>query len=65
MDDIRHIRQALGLTQTEFAEKLGLHQSTICRFEKGTLRLDKRTLLAARALLSDAEQHDTEVGEAA
>lgn len=59
MDDIRHIRQALGLTQADFAEKLGLHQSTISRFEKGALPLDKRTLLAARALLAAApDQRD-------
>jgi len=52
MTDIRQIRQALGLTQTDFAERLGLHQSTISRFEKGALPVDKRTELAAQALLN-------------
>jgi transcriptional regulator with XRE-family HTH domain len=54
MDDIRHIRQTLGLTQAEFADKLGLHQATISKFEKGGLPVDKRTLLAAQALLATA-----------
>jgi hypothetical protein len=36
------------------ADKLGLHQSTISRFETGELPLDKRTLLAAQALLKAA-----------
>ncbi len=46
------IREALGLTQEQMAGHLGLHQSTISRFERGELPLDKRTLLAAQALLS-------------
>lgn len=51
MDDIRSIREALGLSQAQMAEKLEVHQSTISRFENGDLPTDKRTLLAARALL--------------
>ncbi len=58
MTDIRQIRQALGLTQTDFAERLGLHQSTISRFEKGALPVDKRTRLAAQALLNSHVQAD-------
>ncbi|BEV00101.1 helix-turn-helix domain-containing protein [Novosphingobium olei] len=54
MDDIRHIRRKLNLTQCEFADRLGLHQSTISRLERGDLPLDKRTLLAAQALLSQS-----------
>lgn len=52
MEDIRRIRTRLGLTQIEFAERLGLHQSTISRFETGELPTDKRTILAAQALLA-------------
>lgn len=55
MDSIQDIRIALSLTQAEMADALGLHQSTISRFELGILPLDKRTLLAAKALL-DAKQ---------
>jgi transcriptional regulator with XRE-family HTH domain len=52
MEDIRDIRRQLGLTQSEFADRLGLHQSTISRFERGDLPVDKRTVLAAQALLA-------------
>lgn len=52
MDDLRTIRAKLGITQAAFADALGLHQSTISRMETGELDLDKRTLLAATALLS-------------
>lgn len=58
MDELRTIRTELGLTQAEFADRLGLHQSTISRFEKGDLPLDKRTLLAAQALRSEAPTPD-------
>lgn len=51
MEDIQTIRKALGLSQAEMANRLGLHQTTISRFERGELPLDKRTLLAAQSLL--------------
>jgi len=54
MQDIQSIRKALGLSQSEMAERLGLHQTTISRFERGDLPTDKRTLLAAELLLSQA-----------
>lgn len=52
MADIRSIRTELKLTQAEFADELGVHQSTISRFETGEQPVDKRTLLAAQALLA-------------
>lgn len=55
MENIQTIRKALGLSQSEMAEQLGLHQTTISRFERGELPLDKRTLLAARLLLSQSQ----------
>lgn len=54
MQDIQSIRKALGLSQSEMADRLGLHQTTISRFERGELPTDKRTLLAAELLLSQA-----------
>jgi|GEM_PF-1507606 len=54
MKDIRSIRKHLGLTQSEFAERLGLNQSTVSRLETGELTTDKRTMLAAHALLAGA-----------
>lgn len=48
------IREALGLSQAQMADQLGVHQSTISRFERGELPTDKRTLLAAQTLLTTA-----------
>jgi DNA-binding XRE family transcriptional regulator len=45
------IRGKLALTQAEFADALGIHQSTISRMERGELEIDKRTMIAAQALL--------------
>lgn len=51
MESIASIREALGLSQAQMADALGLHQTTISRFERGEMPTDKRTLLAAQALL--------------
>jgi transcriptional regulator with XRE-family HTH domain len=48
--DVKAARQALGLTQTELAEKLGVTQATVSRFETGDLKVDDRTRLALEAL---------------
>ncbi len=50
MSYIASARRALGLSQKELGEKLGLNQSTISRFETGELEVDERTLLAIDAL---------------
>jgi transcriptional regulator with XRE-family HTH domain len=49
--DIRETRRSLGLSQAELAERLGLHQATISRFESGKLPIDERTTLAIDALV--------------
>lgn len=51
MTDIRDARRVLGLSQSELATKLGVHQTTISRFETGDLPADERTVLAVNALL--------------
>jgi transcriptional regulator with XRE-family HTH domain len=56
MVDLREIRRALKLSQAEMADRLGLHQTTISRFERGELPLDKRTELAVVALRNEADQ---------
>lgn len=53
METIQAIRETLGLTQAELADRLGIHQSTISRMERGELGTDKRTMIAARTLLAD------------
>lgn len=52
MSDIREIRKQLCLTQAELADRLGLHQATISRFETGGLPVDRRTRLALDALIA-------------
>lgn len=53
---ILDIRKALNLSQAEMADRLGLNQSTISRFETQGLIPDKRTMLAATALLSQSHR---------
>jgi transcriptional regulator with XRE-family HTH domain len=60
MDNIRSTRTELGLNQVELARLLGLHQSTISRFESGDLSVDGRTRLALDALLMRAAATDSE-----
>jgi transcriptional regulator with XRE-family HTH domain len=55
MMDMRTIRRELNLSQAEFADKLGLHQSTVSRFETGELPIDRRTELAILALSAGSE----------
>lgn len=51
MTDIRDIRTSLGLTQAELATRLGIHQTSVSRMEKGEWPLDARTELALAALV--------------
>lgn len=55
MIDLRSIRHDLKLSQVEMADLLGLHQTTISRFETGDLPIDKRTELAIQALQASSE----------
>jgi len=52
--DIKTIRELHNLSQAEMADRLGVTQSTVSRFERGELKLDKRTRLAIEALFSAA-----------
>lgn len=55
MQTIADIRRVLKISQAEMGERLGLSQSAISRFETGEQPLDKRTLLAAQALLAEGK----------
>lgn len=55
MTNMRDIRRQLNLTQNELADRLGVQQSTISRYERGDLPIDKRTQLALDALVTAAE----------
>lgn len=52
MTDMREIRRQLAMTQIELADELGVQQSTISKYERGDLPIDKRTQLALDALLA-------------
>lgn len=43
---IKQLRKALGLNQQEFAERIGLNNTSISLFENGTREISKRTRLA-------------------
>jgi len=43
---IRNVRKALGLTQTEFAEKLGIKQNTMANLETGRRNASKQLLFS-------------------
>lgn len=51
--DIAAIRKNLGLSQAALAERLGVSQTTISRFESGELGLSPRTVLAMQALVNE------------
>lgn len=65
MVDMRAIRQEMKLSQTELADKLGLHQTTISRFETGDLPIDRRTELALLALKASKSEATPEAVRAA
>lgn len=46
-----HIRKnVFGMTQAEFADRVGVHQSTVCRWEKGALKPSQAEMEKVRAL---------------
>lgn len=56
--DIKATRKAMGLTQAELAQKLGIDHSTVSRLESGKLIPSERDLLAVEAL---AKRHGVEL----
>lgn len=56
MSSFRDTRRTLELSQAELAAKLGVHQTTVSRFETGDLPVDERTALALDALLFRASR---------
>lgn len=51
--DIASARKTLGLSQAELAERLGVNQASISRFETGELIPNARTVLAIKALFAE------------
>lgn len=48
--NLRNTRKALGLTQAQLADALGIDQAEVSRFETGRRSIDTRTALAVEAL---------------
>jgi len=53
--DFRETRKALGLSQAELAEKLGVDQGTVSRYETGEIEMNARMELALEALMMKAK----------
>jgi transcriptional regulator with XRE-family HTH domain len=49
-EEVKRIRGAMGLTQQELADLLGVTQATVSRWEASKLPVDQRTLIALKAL---------------
>lgn len=67
MMDISAERGASKLTQAELAAKLGVHQTTVMRWEKGELTPNSRDLIAIRTAIDAlvAERNGGEQQDAA
>lgn len=44
-ENIKTTRKALGMTQGQLAESLGVYQKDVCRWEKGTVVPSVQTLV--------------------
>lgn len=49
-DQLRTIRERLGLTQSQLAERLQVSRITVTRWETGVITIDERTRLAIEHL---------------
>ena len=49
---IAHARKAMGLTQTQVADQLGLSQKTLAHYEVGRLRISIATLIPLAEILN-------------
>ena len=54
---VRTIRSRLGLTQAEFASKIGRNQNTVSGYEAGKLQPSGKALAALWGLADSAERH--------
>lgn len=51
MNTIKEIREQLGMNQTAFAERMGVKQATVSRWEAG-INVSEKTRMAANYLLA-------------
>lgn len=50
-DELKALRQGLGLSQADFADAIGLSRVLIGQMERGQAPIEKRTAMAARYLM--------------
>lgn len=58
--DLRQLRKAAGLTQRQAAERLGVDENTVARWERGERGISRITELAIRNQLRPGRQKDRE-----
>lgn len=55
-DELKSLRQQIGMTQSDFAERLGLTPQFIGMMERGEKAIEIRTALAARHVFNEESQ---------
>jgi DNA-binding XRE family transcriptional regulator len=61
--EVRELRRNAGMSQTEFAEAIGVSRETISRIERSTEEIDRRTELAMRYIADNKIVGIKSVGE--
>ena len=57
--DIIEMRKRLGWTQAQLAERIGTTQATICRYEKGAVKISRMALLSLERVRLEADGAST------
>lgn len=66
MDNLKTLREAAGLTQSELGERTGIHWTTLSRYESGlrpTASARKRLVSALLVALTEAEERASKARE--
>ena len=53
---LRKIRTVLGLTQSQFAERVGVHKNTVARWERDELRMRESAIRLVEFLVRVARR---------
>jgi DNA-binding transcriptional regulator YiaG len=53
-DDVRQVRRLLGMTQRQFAERVGVARVTVTRWEAGTVTVGTTAAILIRLLAEQA-----------